>query len=327
MVKPTKHAKIIGFPSEVSLSSGRIESLNEVRKRGCYDFILDYQELRPTSSRLSSEGEKVFEEVEGYYQPQRLRFLDVQLIKRTGLYEELDSLPPNHTSRSLHGALHWRPPNNRTSLYLLFNSGDEPGSYLFSARKSKIEVRTGKTIDVAFRRDWSPAPSLPLGLVPMPNQLHERYGGDPITIRLGKRTYHKRLFIGGLSSQPEHRPDVNAVLNLGEEPSRWAIASNSHSADRWISKGEGNDGMCLNEIIEEAQWALERLRKGQKVLVHCVAGFNRSVTICCAILMFMEGLRAEAALARVREHHPWALPDSHHWLILRWLTQQLIAQS
>ena len=28
---------------------------------------------------------------------------------------------------------------------------------------------------------------------------------------------------------------------------------------------------------------------------------------------------AEAALERVREHHPWARPDPYHWLALRWL--------
>lgn len=33
----------------------------------------------------------------------------------------------------------------------------------------------------------------------------------------------------------------------------------------------------------------------------------------------LEGLSAEAALARVRKTHPWARPDSRHWLKLRWL--------
>jgi protein-tyrosine phosphatase len=81
--------------------------------------------------------------------------------------------------------------------------------------------------------------------------------------------------------------------------------------------------MKLDELVAEAQWVIERLVRGQKVLVHCVAGFNRSVTLCCAIVMLIENLSAEAALARVRQNHPWALPDSHHWLVLRWLAQNL----
>jgi protein-tyrosine phosphatase len=48
---------------------------------------------------------------------------------------------------------------------------------------------------------------------------------------------------------------------------------------------------------------------------------NRSSTICCAVLMLLEGLNAEAALARLRETHPWARPNSRHWLALRWLTK------
>jgi len=77
--------------------------------------------------------------------------------------------------------------------------------------------------------------------------------------------------------------------------------------------------MSVNEIREEAEWVIGHLRNGRSVLVHCVAGMNRSATICCAVLMLHENLSAEAALERVREHHPWARPDVHHWLALRWL--------
>ena len=77
--------------------------------------------------------------------------------------------------------------------------------------------------------------------------------------------------------------------------------------------------MTVDQIHEEAKWVIERLQNDQSVLVHCVAGMNRSVTVCCATLILLEGLNAETALARVREHHPWARPDSHHWLALRWL--------
>ena len=79
--------------------------------------------------------------------------------------------------------------------------------------------------------------------------------------------------------------------------------------------------MNAAEIAAEADWAIERLQGGQKVLVHCSGGTNRSVTVCCGVLIRLEGLSAEAALARVRAHHPWALPDTHHWLALRWLAQ------
>ena len=80
--------------------------------------------------------------------------------------------------------------------------------------------------------------------------------------------------------------------------------------------------MSVAEIVEETQWVIERLWNGQQVLVHCSAGMNRSAVISCGALILLEGLSAEAALERVREHHPWARPDPFHWLKLRWLAKE-----
>jgi hypothetical protein len=39
------------------------------------------------------------------------------------------------------------------------------------------------------------------------------------------------------------------------------------------------------------------------------------------VLILLEKLSAEDALERVRQHHPWARPDTRHWLALRWLAR------
>jgi len=104
-------------------------------------------------------------------------------------------------------------------------------------------------------RDWSPPPLLPARLVPKPQRLHQRYGGDPIIFHLQGQAFSRRLFVGGMDYQTDQRPDVHAVL------------------------------------------------------------------------MQLESLSAEGALNRVREYHPWARPDSQHWLSLRWLahtTQRIL---
>jgi protein-tyrosine phosphatase len=108
-------------------------------------------------------------------------------------------------------------------------------------------------------------------------------------------------------------------LNLGEEKSLWVKGNELHPNDRTVQKGEGTLGMSPDEIRTEADWVVSHLQNNENVLVHCVAGMNRSTTICCAVLMQLEGLTAEQALLRVREQHPWAKPDSYHWLALRWL--------
>jgi hypothetical protein len=189
----------------------------------------------------------------------------------------------------------------------------------FYARRVDYELQQAREKPIAIERDRSPAPPMTERLVPQPKHIYDRFGGDPIRIHLNQRFQHHRLFIGGLENQLSYRPHVDAVLNLGEQPSRWVDGKNLHPADRAVNKGEGAQGMTAHEMREEASWVIERLRADQRVLVHCVAGMNRSTTICCAVLILLEGLSADEALARVREQHPWARPDSYHWLNLRWL--------
>jgi predicted signal transduction protein with EAL and GGDEF domain len=160
---------------------------------------------------------------------------------------------------------------------------------------------------------------MPEGLVPQPRQIYDQYGGDPVRIHVNGKSYEDRLFVGGLEHQPDYRPEVNAVLNLGEKPSVWVKGGEINPNDRTVEKGEGSQGMPVDDIRAEANWVIDHLVKEESVLVHCVAGMNRSTTICCAVLMLLEGLSADAALRRVREAHPWAKPDSYHWLALRWL--------
>lgn len=121
--------------------------------------------------------------------------------------------------------------------------------------------------------------------------------------------------------QGNQRPNVQAILNVGEEASRWTASTPPFPEDRWDNKCEGSEGMDVGEIANEARWVIERLQANKRVLVHCAAGMNRSATICCAVLMILEGVSANTALERVREHHPWARPDAHHWLALKWLAR------
>jgi hypothetical protein len=248
--------------------------------------------------------------------------MDVTIRFLTAEFTDLKSVPPDHPARTLLGMLTWQLTGDAHPSYRLFNAA--PGTDLwFSAKTFIAEERESPIESVDFIRTHSAAPPLPEGLVHRSPKGYERFGGDPVTIRLRQRTFRKRLFIGSLDEQPDQRPDVDAVLNLGEEPSKWVLppAKTTSDCDRWAEKGEGSAGMSVEEIKAEAEWVIERLRKIQRVLVHCVAGYNRSVTICVAVLMVLEDLSAEDALARIREPHPWAKPDPVHWLRLKWLAK------
>jgi hypothetical protein len=322
MKSTTHHTHLLPFPAPRTPAGGRLDALNLLPGANSRDLQMDYQEFEPTApGRLFEHNGIPMEVVQGRLHPRRLLFTDVQFLDGEELCSTLNSLPEGHPNRDLTSALAWRAPEGQ-AYYLFSGNAAEYVPLLFTARACRLLPRQASSRAVEINRDWSPQPLEPVRMVPNPKSLHRRFGGDPVTIHMDGKAFHRRLFTGGVDIQPDLRPDVHAVLNLGEDESAWIAKTPAWPADRWENKGEGSGGMSIAEIAREAAWVIERLQAGQRVLVHCAAGMNRSGTICCATLILLEGLTAEAALARVREHHPWARPDTHHWLKLRWLAQR-----
>jgi hypothetical protein len=321
MIQKTYKPRILSFPAEQSPIGGRIDSLLLKPKGRNVDLVLEYHELVPAAEMIHSDQQgKLFEKIEGHFLPRKLLFSDAQIIHGEQLASILPTIPEQDPSRMITGALAWR--THFGEKYYLFDfSHDKNPSLLFLANRCTNRMRPGLPHPASFVRDWSPAPLSPARIVPEPVKLRQKYGGDPITIHLNGYVYHHRLFIGDVEVQSENRPDIHTVLNIGEEPSRWAATTPPNPSDRWDEKGEGSQGMTVSDITEEAHWVIDRLKSGERVLVHCAAGMNRSATICCAVLVLLEGISAQNALERVRTRHPWARPDSHHWLALKWLAE------
>jgi hypothetical protein len=319
--KPLRHTRITRLPVPEPIAAGRLDTFFTDDRGQRTDLILEYHAFIPEGpTQLFERGGKIFERAQGFYSPRRLRFIGIEGLKQTGLYRDPDSLPPEHIARIIVDMFSWLGKGEQLYFYLFFGHSIEDAEVRFYAHGVKREGRSGEPIPLSHERDWSPTPPMPARLVPLQEALYKRCGGDPITVHLDGKEYIQRLFIGNLQNQSEQRPDkAHAVLNLGEEPSRWAKGNSFPDCDRWAQKGEGSQGMSVEEIRREAEWVIERLRLGQRTLVHCAAGMNRSATICCAVLILLEGLDADQALERVRAHHPWARPDSHHWLALKWL--------
>ena len=292
--------------------------LNSYEQKGS-DLILGIQGLRIASSEIFERDQKLYERVAGQYVPLKITFFDVSQLNHHEGFDALQDVLLNDFSPTIAFMLSWRQPATPDIFHIIGLRGPVDAGMNFFARKVTYEKPELHASDIVLERDWSSAPPLPDRLVPRPNHLYQHFGGDPITVQIDQRAHRHRLFIGGLDAQSMERPQVDAVLNLGEEASRWVKGQSRHFNDRTSSRGEGRNGMTVEEICEEAAWVIEHLKNNQRVLVHCVAGMNRSTTICCAVLILLEGLSAETALERVREHHPWARPDSHHWLALRWL--------
>lgn len=324
MPKVFQSARIYHFPYASDLFDARIESLREVAgARGARDIVFDLKVFRP---RLPAEtmmiDEQPYEVVRGEYAPMRLTFHRARWLWRTGPFERFERLSPYHEARRLFGILHQRQPGIG-EFYLAATENTESGMLGWHAHRCDLQPGVGEPETTEIVRRWAATPPQPSRAVPYRPSLYFRYGGDPITIHLGKRTLKHRFFIGGLHHQRSARPGVGAVLNLCGIENAWVPVAGAHPADRFVCKGEGVLGMGVAELLTEARWVEERLRNGERVLVHCFAGYNRSTTVCCAALMLLEGLTADQALERVREHHPMAWPDPYHWFILRWISDTL----
>jgi len=312
-----RHTRLLEVPEAHALGGARLEAICTVNRGRQQDVLIDYQALIPQQVRLQLVRGRPFEMIRGSFVPRRLRLGNVTKLQLDGLYAQLDSLPIDHPSRSLHGILYFRSRQGQN--FCLLFPGAGPAGFMADPSFCTQEARPGDPVPVELSRDWSPAPASPSRLVPDRQADYRRFGGNPVPVRLGGRLYRHRLFIGSLDMQNQLRPEVDAVLNLGDEPSAWFQAGQASPADRWVEQGEGSLGMSLLEIAAEAEWVLEKLRRGQRVLVNCLAGMNRSATLCTAVLIQQEGLGAEPALERVRCYHPWAHPDAYHWLRLRWM--------
>jgi hypothetical protein len=236
--RPIQHVRITRLPIPEPIAAGRLDTFFIEPRGPRSDLILDYHALVPDATPILFERDgKVYERLRGAYFLRRLRFKSVENIQQTGLYQNPDSIPSDHDARIIVDMYNWLAKGEDKYFYLLFGRSAEDAEICFHARGVTREDRTGEPVPVFFERDWSPAPPMPAGLVPQPRQIHQRFGGDPATFHLEGKPLHHRLFIGGLEVQPERRPSVDAVLNLGEEPSRWA---NVTFRDRWVNKGEGS---------------------------------------------------------------------------------------
>jgi hypothetical protein len=309
--------RIVEPPFAHLMQGARLDSCRENGQR----LVLEIQGLQCTESELFERGGKILERVNCLHIPLTLHFDKVTPLKRSEFFTSLENYPVEDPSRIIFYMHSWQQPGMEDVFYIFKLREPVNASMNFLAGGVTYEQSHSGT-PFTLERDWSPAPPMPERVIPQPKDLHEQFGGDPVTIRINGVDQERKLFVGGLEHQTAARPQVDAVLNIGESPSAWAQGNDLHPNDRTVERGEGLQGMSVNEIREEANWVIDHLKKDESVLVHCVAGMNRSTTICCAVLMQLEGLSAEEALIRVREQHPWAKPDSYHWLALRWLEKK-----
>ncbi len=242
MTDPTEQWRITAFRYSDSLSAARLRTISQEVHDQRKDVVLDYDELCLTATpSLSSRGQ-IREHVQGHCLPRRIRFVDVGELECSGLYAHLEDVRLDDGARSLRGTLYWSIPG-KPARWRVFNGSSERAEFMLAARRYRLEERTGPVDAVDLVRDRSPAPHLPARCVTIHKRIHAPYGGDPVTVHLNGKAEPRRLFVGGLDCQGDKRPAVDAVLNLGDEASRWAAGETASASDHWTRKGEGQSGM------------------------------------------------------------------------------------
>jgi hypothetical protein len=106
--------------------------------------------------------------------------------------------------------------------------------------------------------------------------------------------------------------DVVVTLYAWAQPVSWEVEELRYGF------GDGEiGGIDLGRVIRAAGWAWQRWRAGDRVLIRCQAGLNRSGLVTALVLM-CEDYTADDAIRLIRERRsPWALCNRSFadWLI------------
>lgn len=74
--------------------------------------------------------------------------------------------------------------------------------------------------------------------------------------------------------------------------------------------------LSVEQLMEGAAWASERIQRGGRVLIHCEHGVGRSVLLTCAVLVY-QGMHASTALDLVKAKRWQASPNHRQVVRLR----------
>lgn len=107
--------------------------------------------------------------------------------------------------------------------------------------------------------------------------------------------------------------DAAVTLYAWANPFSWGVEELRYGF------GDGNMfGVDVNRLLRLAKWALDRWSEGERVLIRCQAGLNRSGLITALTLM-MAGYEADEAIAMIRERRSQHALFNNHFV--SWLRE------
>lgn len=121
----------------------------------------------------------------------------------------------------------------------------------------------------------------------------------------------KNVAIGSLTDAEKEddllRRGITRVVNLCEMPSRYISLRADEIA---LPSGGRPEPERLHKVADKID---ELVKEGERVLVHCLEGIDRSPTAVMVYLKDKQGLSTQQAVAKVRAHRPQSDPHAN-WL-------------
>ncbi len=98
----------------------------------------------------------------------------------------------------------------------------------------------------------------------------------------------ERLWVGGWHAARDHAADFDLIVNCATD-----APHNGHFHFHLVD-GPGNEQSEFNKAVS---CVVEAMRCRRKVLVHCVAGMSRSLTVAAASIAKVHGMPFDMALS------------------------------
>jgi protein-tyrosine phosphatase len=136
--------------------------------------------------------------------------------------------------------------------------------------------------------------------VPLPDRLNMSWVTDHLAV--GGRVHPRDI-------QALARVGVTHVIDTRAEHKDDAQAMSKEHIELLYLPTLDTYPLTVEQLMEGASWAQERIAHGGRVLVHCEHGVGRSVLLTCAVLVY-DGMHAQDALHLV-EAKRWQASPNH----------------
>lgn len=122
------------------------------------------------------------------------------------------------------------------------------------------------------------------------------------------------IHVSQLSYEPRHDLPFDSIITMYA----WARPADWHVQEfRYGIPDASISHIDLNRLRQAVEWGYNQWMSGDRVLVRCQAGLNRSGLVT-ALIMIKSGLDAESAIAQIRTHRvTYALCNEEYeaWLL------------